>query len=485
MDSRRCFYFLEIFIFSFFRLQAQIIHTEPVFPLVNQSVIIYYDAAEGNQGLMGYTGDVYAHTGVITNLSTSPSDWKYVKTNWGQNTQETKLERISANYYRLTISPDIRSYYGVPANEQILKMAFVFRSGVTIGGSYKEGKDVGNADIFVDVYPPDLSINITSPQGNHLIEAEGDTILVHAISPQADSMWVFENGSLRKAVAGVFMDDTLVASPINGYWNDHHLIFVAKNSQQIVRDTLFYVVIPQPTVVELPDGIYDGINYVDDSTVILCLQAPGKKNVFAIGDFSNWEILPEYYMNKTADGERFWLEISSLIPAKEYIYQYLVDGKIRISDPYCDKISDPWNDKYIPTSVYPAMLIYPSGKTTGIASVLQTAQEPFAWQIEQFSPPSREKLVIYELLIRDFTTKHTYQSVIDTLNYLVKLGVNAIELMPVMEFEGNSSWGYNPMTYFAPDKYYGPKNDLKKLIDECHKRNCCYFGHSAESCIRE
>ncbi|HNU22212.1 MAG TPA: alpha-amylase family glycosyl hydrolase, partial [Bacteroidales bacterium] len=470
MDSRRCFYFLEIFIFSFFRLQAQIIHTEPVFPLVNQSVIIYYDAAEGNQGLMGYTGDVYAHTGVITNLSTSPSDWKYVKTNWGQNTQETKLERISANYYRLTISPDIRSYYGVPANEQILKMAFVFRSGVTIGGSYKEGKDVGNADIFVDVYPPDLSINITSPQGNHLIEAEGDTILVHAISPQADSMWVFENGSLRKAVAGVFMDDTLVASPINGYWNDHHLIFVAKNSQQIVRDTLFYVVIPQPTVVELPDGIYDGINYVDDSTVILCLQAPGKKNVFAIGDFSNWEILPEYYMNKTADGERFWLEISSLIPAKEYIYQYLVDGKIRISDPYCDKISDPWNDKYIPTSVYPAMLIYPSGKTTGIASVLQTAQEPFAWQIEQFSPPSREKLVIYELLIRDFTTKHTYQSVIDTLNYLVKLGVNAIELMPLMEFEGNSSWGYNPMTYFAPDKYYGPKNDLKKLIDECHKR---------------
>jgi len=470
MDSRRCFYFLEIFIFSFFRLQAQIIHTEPVFPLVNQSVIIYYDAAEGNQGLMGYTGDVYAHTGVITNLSTSPSDWKYVKTNWGQNTQETKLERISANYYRLTISPDIRSYYGVPANEQILKMAFVFRSGVTIGGSYKEGKDVGNADIFVDVYPPDLSINITSPQGNHLIEAEGDTILVHAISPQADSMWVFENGSLRKAVAGVFMDDTLVASPINGYWNDHHLIFVAKNSQQIVRDTLFYVVIPQPTVVELPDGIYDGINYVDDSTVILCLQALGKKNVFAIGDFSNWEILPEYYMNKTADGERFWLEISSLIPAKEYIYQYLVDGKIRISDPYCDKISDPWNDKYIPTSVYPAMLIYPSGKTTGIASVLQTAQEPFAWQIEQFSPPSREKLVIYELLIRDFTTKHTYQSVIDTLNYLVKLGVNAIELMPLMEFEGNSSWGYNPMTYFAPDKYYGPKNDLKKLIDECHKR---------------
>jgi glycosidase len=470
MLYKRFFSVLGILVLLIYQLQAQIITTEPVFPVENQSVVIYYDATLGNQGLMGYTGDVYAHTGVITNLSSSPSDWRYVKTNWGENTPETKLERISANYYKLVIAPDIRSYYGVPSNEQILKMAFVFRSGVMVGGAYKEGKDVGNADIFVDVYPPDLSINITSPQGNHLIEVEGDTILVHAISPQADSMWLFENGNLRKAVAGLFLDDTIVASPVNGYWNDHHLIFVAKNAQQTVRDTLFYTVIPQPTLADLPVGATDGINYIDDSTVILCLQAPGKKNAFVIGDFNNWEILPDYYMNKTADGERFWIEISSLIPAKEYIYQYLVDGKIRISDPYSDKISDPWNDHYISASVYPGMLSYPSGKTTGIASVLQTAQADYSWEIQQFSPTPKEKLVIYELLIRDFTTKHTYQAVIDTLDYLVRLGVNAIELMPVMEFDGNSSWGYNPMTYFAPDKYYGPKNDLKKLIDECHKR---------------
>ncbi|MCK5169781.1 MAG: T9SS type A sorting domain-containing protein, partial [Bacteroidales bacterium] len=58
----------------------------------------------------------------------------------------------------------------------------------------------------------------------------------------------------------------------------------------------------------------------------------------------------------------------------------------------------------------------------------------------------------------------------DTLAYLSALGINAIELMPVNEFEGNESWGYNPSFYFAPDKYYGHKNDLKLLIDECHKR---------------
>ncbi|WP_332910852.1 alpha-amylase family glycosyl hydrolase [Algoriphagus boritolerans] len=48
------------------------------------------------------------------------------------------------------------------------------------------------------------------------------------------------------------------------------------------------------------------------------------------------------------------------------------------------------------------------------------------------------------------------------------MGINAIELMPIGEFEGNLSWGYNPSFFFAPDKYYGTKNDLKRLIDEAH-----------------
>ena len=42
--------------------------------------------------------------------------------------------------------------------------------------------------------------------------------------------------------------------------------------------------------------------------------------------------------------------------------------------------------------------------------------------------------------------------------------------MPFNEFEGNDSWGYNPDFYFAPDKYYGPKNTLKEFIDSCHSK---------------
>ena len=61
--------------------QSSLINTDPAFPIENLPVTIQFNAAFGNGGLFDYTGDVYAHTGVITNLSTNSSDWKYVKTN--------------------------------------------------------------------------------------------------------------------------------------------------------------------------------------------------------------------------------------------------------------------------------------------------------------------------------------------------------------------------------------------------------------------
>ena len=105
---------------------AQVIVTTPAFPTDNQPITITFDATQGSGGLASYTGDVYAHTGVITNLSSSNSDWKYVKTNWGQNTAETKLTSLGNHLYSLQINPSVRQYYNVPAAETILKMAFVF-----------------------------------------------------------------------------------------------------------------------------------------------------------------------------------------------------------------------------------------------------------------------------------------------------------------------------------------------------------------------
>jgi glycosidase len=200
----------------------------------------------------------------------------------------------------------------------------------------------------------------------------------------------------------------------------------------------------------------------------LSLYAPQKQSVYIIGDFNNWEFSDDGFMNRSPDASRWWKQIGGLEPGREYVFQYLVDEQIRIADPYADKILDPWNDKYISNITYPDLIDYPSDKTNQPASVLQTAQTPFEWTAPPIERPAKEDLVIYELLVRDFIARHDYQTLIDTLSYLKSLGVNAIELMPVNEFEGNSSWGYNTAFHFAPDKYYGTKNDLKQFIDECH-----------------
>ncbi|EHQ30622.1 alpha-amylase family glycosyl hydrolase [Mucilaginibacter paludis] len=218
---------------------------------------------------------------------------------------------------------------------------------------------------------------------------------------------------------------------------------------------------------DLPTGAVDGVTYINSGTsVIFNLYAPGKKTVSVIGEFNNWQ---PSAMNQTTDGTRWWIQVDNLDASKEYAYQYLVDGTLKVADPYCEKILDPANDQYITADVYPNLKAYPSGQT-GIVSVLQANPTPYTWKNTSFTRPDKKNLVIYELHVRDFIAAHNYKTLKDTLNYLSNLGVNAVELMPINEFEGNDSWGYNPSFYFAPDKYYGTRNDLKAFIDECHSR---------------
>jgi glycosidase len=141
-----------------------------------------------------------------------------------------------------------------------------------------------------------------------------------------------------------------------------------------------------------------------------------------------------------------------------------------VADPYSEKLLDPYNDPSIPAGIYSGLSPYPTGLTTEIAGTFQTASSPYNWTTPGFSRPDKKQLIIYELLLRDFLSDHSWGRLADTLNYLSGLGINAIELMPFNEFEGNSSWGYNPSFYFAPDKYYGKANDLKRFVDLCHAK---------------
>ena len=456
--------FLQMF-FVCSTLTAQTIVTVPVYPTDMDSCTVIFDASKGNAGLLNAPPPIYAHTGVITNLSTSGSDWKYVLAAWNQNIPKALMTPLGNNLYRIKMLPSIRAFYGVPAGELIQKMAFVFRNS---DGS-KTGREANGGDIFANVYPTITSVKINLPQNKNLYLKALDTIAVNATSPLADTMKIYLNGTLIKTIASHIITDTLLANNFGHNWVKQWVKILAKNDTAAVADSFCYTVIPLPPAASLPAGVQPGINYPDSTSVTLCLYAPGKTSCFATGDFNDWGLDSLHYMNKTPDGSTFWITTHNLIPRREYIFQYLVDGSIKIGDPYCDKVSDP-NDQFIDPATYPDLISYPTGKTTGIASVLQTGQAPYPWASSSFTPPAVTDLVIYELLIRDFTNQHTFLSLIDTLNYLKNLGINTIELMPVMEFEGNISWGYNPDYSFAVDKYYGPKNTLKQFVEAAHAK---------------
>jgi 1,4-alpha-glucan branching enzyme len=456
------FLILAVILGSAQLIHSQVVTMDPMFPSSSDSVRIIFNANEGNRGLAGYTGPIWAHTGVITDQSATGSDWKYVVAGWSQNLDKAKLNPLGNNLWELKIGPSIRSYYGVPASVRILRMAFVFRNQ---DGS-KQGKEAGNLDIFTDVYQPGLNLILLQPTRDFLIVEPHEEILVRAATSGSDSILLIRDGSLVARSETRELNDTLIADT-SGI---HSVHVVAWSGTESVRDSFQYYVKGPGFYKELPPGVKDGINCPDAQSAILVLFAPEKDHVFVIGDFTGWKADPAFLMHKTPDRNRYWIRIENLDPAKEYIFQYLVDGDIRIADPYSTKISDPWNDSFIGPSVYPGLIAYPVGKTSQAASVLQTGKTPYEWKIRDFQAPDPGSLVIYELLMRDFTRCHTFACIMDTLNYLKNLGINAIELMPVSEFEGNDSWGYNPSFYFAADKYYGPDVNLKAFIDACHEK---------------
>lgn len=438
---------------------AQILTTDPSIPVAEQGVTVYFDATEGNAGLEGFEGEVYAHTGVLTDQSSSNTDWRYVKTDWGVNTPETKLTRISDNYYSLDITPTIRDYYGVPEGETITHLAFVFRSE----DNSREGKDVGNTDIFAEVYEEGLNISIITPDETLLLEPGTDVAFEAALSESAD-MELFLNDAPVKSVTDNAIEHLFTFDTPGDFW----IKVVATNGELTASDSVFVHIMGSQVDEPVPGGLEDGINYIDDQTVQLVLHAPGKNFVYVIGDFNNWTPRSDARMKRGND--KWWITIDGLEPGKEYAYQYLVDGDLRIADPYTEKVLDPWNDPWISEETYPGLEPYPGEHTSGIISTFQSGIEPYQWDHTGYTPPPQENLVIYEMLVRDFIEAHDWETLTDTLDYFSRLGINAIELMPVNEFEGNESWGYNPSFYLAPDKYYGPKRDLQVFIDSCHGR---------------
>ena len=444
--------------------QAQVT-TQPVFFTENTSVTITYDASQGNAALTNFSGDVYIWTGTVTNLSATNTTWRNVKsTNFGQPDPAALMTRdaTNSNLYRITFTP--RTFYPVPANETILRLGMIFKNG---NGSIV-GRAADGGDIFVDVYQGGPAVRITTPahSANPQFVAPNVAIAITGESAQAANLSLTFNGT---SVAAATAATTISGSVTPTQPGRNVVRLTAGTGASATADSVVFVVRPTVTVAALPAGAHEGVTYLAGGTsVILALTAPNKQFVYAIGEFNNFQTTSAGFMNQTADGKIWWVQLNGLTPGQEYAYQYLIDGSLRVADPFTEKVLDPSNDRSIPAITYPG-LRYPTGQT-GIMATLQTNQPAYQWQTTNFIRPVKTNLMVYELHVRDFIARHDYQTLKDTLNYIKRLGINCIEIMPVNEFEGNDGWGYNPSFYFAPDKYYGTKNALKALIDEAHRR---------------
>lgn len=434
----------------------------PGFPVTDSDVTIYYNSSDGNGALNNFAGPIYAHLGVITNLSTGPNDWKYVQTQWGVADPKGLMLNAGSNFWSKSFN--IRAFFGIPVDETVLKLAFVFRNQ---NGSIV-GRAADGSDIYYDVYPDDgaLRTRFIKPIASDFLTQAGNNIVVEAITSLNSDLKLLDNGLVIESSTGIELTTNISAG--TGY---HVLQFIAESGLQSDTSEFTYLVPSPVSSIDPPSGTELGINLIDSNSVRLCLYAPGKQNVFVVGDFNNWIPNPNFQMNRSLDGKRWWLDVVDLSPGISYKFQYLVDGVLKIADPLSTLILDPWNDAYITAETFPNLPAYPTGKTTGIVSLFQTSPTPYFWTAVEYEKPDQTRLTIYEILLRDFVATHNYQTLIDTLDYLKNLGINAIELMPINEFDGNNSWGYNPAFHKALDKYYGDPISFKQFVDACHSRN--------------
>ncbi len=441
--------------------KAQIVSLNPTFATQFDQVTVIYDASKGNKALMGQSV-VYAHTGVITNLSSSPTSWKYVQGTWGTDDAKVKMTNLGGNLFSITYK--INTFYGVPSGENILKLAFVFRN---VNGSLV-GRESDGSDIFVSLSSGTFQTRFETSSAQ--LKKTNQSFAIKALSSGKALLNLYKNNTLINSVSNDSVITYTEAPNTNSIGRNNYVVEAIKNGN-IYRDTIYVMYVGSPAIASAPLGTKDGVNYISDTSVILQLHAPFKEYAFVVGDFNNWEFDTKSFFKKSPSGQKLWVQINGLEKGRNYRFQYVVDStQIRIADPYSEILLDQNNDPYIPSITYPNLIKFPTGKATEYVSVLNTNKENFSWQYSNnFLRPAKEKLFIYELHLRDFIARHDFQTLKDTIQYLKKLGVNTIELMPINEFEGNESWGYNPSFYFAVDKYYGTKQAMQSFVDECHR----------------
>jgi 1,4-alpha-glucan branching enzyme len=411
--------------------------------------------------LASYTGIIYAHIGVTLN----GAPWQGVIGSWGNNATQPALTLVSGSTYKLDLTPTIQSYFGISSGT-ISKINVVFRAAA---GSPQ------TTDLEINVGA--FHVNLTAPVHNSTtILTSGAALTVAANNTNGTANYVLKgNGTTLNSATGV---STYTFTHLNITSNQFYALEV---TQGAITTTKNFRVLVNPNTVSqtMPSGLFNGINYnaSDNTKATLVLDAPLKDFVYVAGSFNNWNPTSSYAMKKDPSSGKYWLELTGLVPGTNYSYQYWVVDQtpianspalVKVADPCSTTVLSPFDDPYIPSTTYPNLPQYPAGQDREV-TLLKTGQSAYNWQVTNFNKPNKDRLVVYELLIRDFDANRNFQDVINRIQYFRDLGINAIELMPVMEFEGNESWGYNTAFHMALDKFYGTPEKFKELVDVCHQ----------------
>ncbi len=269
----------------------------------------------------------------------------------------------------------------------------------------------------------------------------------------------------RAAVASLWLNDEPVGFLAGGpfVWplclgelpyGPHRLTARTFRGGQVAVDRVEFWRVPPFRRAPPPRGMPLGATVGDDGTVTFALHAPGKHFVSVIGSFNRWDPAA-HVMDLAADGT--WWRTVRLDPG-ELCYQYVVDGQKRVADPYARDVE--WKNAKGEETHEPSNAL----------SVLEVPARPFGWSDADFRRPPLEDLIIYEFNLEDLCRGQGFTGVIAKLDYIRDLGVTAIEPLPFTEFAGATSWGYNPAFHMAPESTYGTPEELKRLVDEAHRR---------------
>jgi len=435
------------------------ITTTPSPAIASGAVTLNFDKA--GTPLATYTGTIYAHIGLTVN----GVRWQNVKGTWANNTTQPSLTFVSGTTYKLDLTPDLYTYFGVTLGSSITEICVVLRN---------DAGNVQTSDAFLSVGAFQVTL-IQPAAGSNTIITSGQSFTVSASNTNGNANYtLLANGiSINTATTSSYN-----FTDLNITTNKSYELQISQGADLFTKK--FTVMINPGTISEaLPSGVEEGINYniADPTKATLVLDAPGKDFVYVAGSFNNYQPGSSYAMKKDPTTGKFWLELTGLVSGTNYNYQYWVvdttplsgsPGLVKTADPYSTLVLSPFDDPTIPSTSYPNMPVYPAGQDREV-TVLRTGQTAYNWQVTNFNKPKKEDLIVYEVLIRDFDANRNFQDLINKIDYFKNLKINAIELMPIMEFEGNESWGYNTAFHMALDKFYGTSDKFKEFVDLCHQ----------------